>query len=339
MVRLTILHELPEGFLISPAALLSQILPGPTLLHLAGRRPEPVFVSILLHGNEDVGLLAVQKLLTHRHGRALPRALSIFVGNLEAARASVRRLDQQPDYNRVWPGADDDGTPEHALMREVLAEMQTRRVFASVDLHNNTGRNPFYACINRVELPFLHLASLFSRTVAYFQRPRGVQSMAFADVCPAVTCECGKIGNPAGVDHAAEFIEGCLNLSEIPSHPIASSDIHLFHTVATIKVPAGVTFSFSSPETDLTFPEELESLNFQELQPGALLAHRRPGSPGRIEVHDEQNRDVSTLYLQNDDREIRLRRPVIPSMLTTNEAVIRQDCLGYFMERYPLPCK
>ena len=26
-----------------------------------------------------------------------------------------------------------------------------------------------------------------------------------------------------------------------------------------------------------------------------------------------------------------------PSMLTSNEQVIRQDCLGYFMERFPLP--
>lgn len=272
MLSLTIRDTLPDGFLSARAADLFQILPGPTLIHLAGRRSKPLFVSILLHGNEDVGLQAVQKLMTSVNVFSLPRSLSIFVGNVDAARAGARRLDNQPDFNRVWPGAEDDGTPEHAMMRQVVAEMQSRRVFASIDLHNNTGRNPHYACVNWVAFPFLHLASLFSRTVIYFQRPRGVQSMAFAALCPSITCECGKVGESAGVIHAAEFLDGCLNLSEIPSHPVAAGDIHLFQTVATVKVPPATSFSFYSQETDLFFSPNLESLNFQELQPGVLLA-------------------------------------------------------------------
>jgi succinylglutamate desuccinylase len=337
MSPLTILNTLPGGFLAARAAELSGILPGPTLLHLTGRRVDPLFVSILLHGNEDVGLLAVQKLLRSVDSLTLPRSLSIFVGNVVAASAGVRRLDNQPDYNRVWPGADDDGTSEHAMMRQVTAEMESRRVFASIDLHNNTGRNPHYACVNRLEFPFLHLASFFSRTVVYFQRPRGVQSMAFARLCPAVTCECGKVGNAAGVRHAADFLEGCLNLSEIPSHPVAVGDIHLFHTVATVKVPAATSFSFSSRDSDLLFPSDLESLNFQELQTGVVLARSRPASNARLEVRDVSDREVSADFLKIEADAICLRRPVMPSMLTSNELVIRQDCLCYFMERCPLP--
>ncbi len=337
MSPLTVRDALPDGFLSVRAAELSTILPAPTLLHLAGRRTEPLFVSILLHGNEDVGLQAVQKLLTSISSQTLPRSLSIFVGNIGAARAGVRRLDNQPDYNRVWPGAEDEGTSEHAMMRRVTNEMESRRVFASIDLHNNTGRNPHYACVNRLAFPFLHLASFFSRTVVYFQRPRGVQSMAFAPLCPAVTCECGKVGDIAGVTHAAEFLEACLNLSEIPSHPVAAGDLHLFHTVATVKVPAATTFSFSSRDSELFFPADLESLNFQELQPGVVLARRRPGSTMGLEVRDESNRDVSADFLDLEADAIRLRRPVMPSMLTADERVIRQDCLCYFMERCPLP--
>jgi len=337
MSLLKILDALPDGFLAARAADLSRILPGPTLLHLVGRRVEPLFVSILLHGNEDVGLLAVQKLLKSVGSQTLPRSLSIFVGNVDAARLGVRRLEGQPDYNRVWPGAEDDGTPEHAMMRQIVADMRSHRVFASVDLHNNTGRNPHYACVNRLELPFLHLAALFSRTVVYFQRPRGVQSMAFAQICPAVTCECGKVGDAAGAAHAAEFLEGCLNLSEIPSHPVAAGDIHLFHTVATVTVPPTTSFSFSSPESDLLFPSNLESLNFQELQPGTVVARRRTDSTAGLEVRDESDREVSADFLEIERDAIRLRRPVMPSMLTCNEQVIRQDCLCYFMERFPLP--
>ena len=52
---------------------------------------------------------------------------------------------------------------------------------------------------------------------------------------------------------------------------------------------------------------------------------------------DENNNEVSSNYLTTQDNEIRLTCSVMPSMLTINEAAIRQDCLGYFMERYPLP--
>ncbi|MBS0264615.1 MAG: succinylglutamate desuccinylase/aspartoacylase family protein [Planctomycetes bacterium] len=337
MLPLTLLNELPTGFLEISAADLWRIVPGPTLVHLPGRRPEPLFVSILLHGNEDVGLLAVQNLLKQLARRPLPRALSIFLGNIDAARAGVRRLPGQPDYNRVWPGSDDDGTSEHALMRAVTAEMQARRPFASVDLHNNTGRNPFYACVNRLDWPVLHLAALFSRTVVYFLRPHGVQSQAFGPWCPAVTCECGKVGDPAGVAHTTEFLDSCLHLAEIPSHPIAPGDIHVFHTVATVKIPPDVTFGFETSETDLTFSAGLEALNFQELPAGTRLAGRRPDSTARLDVRDETNQDVTAQFLEYAETEIRLRRGVMPSMLTCNEPVIRQDCLGYFMERFPLP--
>ena len=342
MPRLNILDHVPESFLNLPATELWRVLPGPTLIHLGGRRPEPLFVSLLLHGNEDVGLIAMQRLLTGLQGKILPRALSIFVGNISAARAGVRRLADQPDYNRVWPSSegaisDESRSAEQILMQQVVAEMRPRHVFASVDLHNNTGKNPFYACINRLDFPFLHLASFFSRTVVFFRSPAGVQSMAFSEFCPAVTCECGKVGDPAGIAHAADFLEACLNLSEIPAHAVSPNDVHLFHTVATVKVPCDVSFGFDSTDTDLSFSSELEEMNFRELEPGTRLATRRPNSQSNLIVFNDANVDVTTQYLMETPDEICLRRPVMPSMLTHNEQVIRQDCLGYFMERLPLP--
>ena len=103
-MRLTELNEIPDGFLDIDAINLHEILPGPTLIHLSGRRQEPLFVSILLHGNEDTGLKAIQSVLRSYHERELPRALSLFVGHVAAARHGLWRLDDQPDYTRVWPG-------------------------------------------------------------------------------------------------------------------------------------------------------------------------------------------------------------------------------------------
>jgi hypothetical protein len=328
---------LPEGLLDLPAARLGEVLAGPALVHLPGRRLPPLFVSVLLHGNEDTGWLAAQAVLKKHASGELPRPLSLFIGNLDAARAGVRRLDRQPDYNRVWPGGEDTRNAEGAVMCQVVDEMRRRGVFASIDIHNNTGLNPHYACVNRLDHRFLHLATLFSRTVVYFIRPLGVQSAAFADLCPSVTVECGKPGTPGSVEHAAAFVEASLHLAEFPAHPVAPHDIDLFHTVATVTVPDEVSFCFDGADADISFVPELDHYNFRELEPGEPFGRVAAGSEARLRVLDEQGADVGTRVFDYRDGEIRLRQPLMPAMLTRNERVIRQDCLCYLMERLALP--
>ena len=99
---LNILNKVPEGLLDCEARELYTILPGPTLMHLPGKREQPLFVSVLLHGNEDTGWLAIRDLLKTYQDRELPRSLSIFIGNVRAARFMERYTDGQPDYNRIW---------------------------------------------------------------------------------------------------------------------------------------------------------------------------------------------------------------------------------------------
>ncbi len=333
------LTEIPSGLLDVPATELHRILPGPSLLHLPGRQPAPLFVSVLLHGNETTGLLALQQLLRDYRDRPLPRALSVFFGNVEAARHGVRRLEGQPDYNRVWHGTTLPDCAETRLAARVVDIMRTRGVFASVDLHNNTGLNPHYACVNSLDTPHLQLASLFSRTVVFFETPRGTQSAALTPLCPAVTLECGRPGEAHGVAHAREFVEACLHLAEVPKHPVAASDIHLFHTVAQVRVPDGVSFGFEPDTADLVFVEDLERMNFQEMPEGTVLATCRPGSAARLQVTDAAGRDVTAHWLTQDGHTLTLRREVMPSMLTSNLTIIRQDCLCYLMERLPLPAQ
>lgn len=335
MTMLVTLNHLPDGLLDLPAARLHERLDGPTLIHLPGRRPEPVFVSVLLHGNEDTGWEAMRQVLA-KYGRyGLPRALSLFIGNVAAARVGMRQLDGQVDYNRVWPGTTDVHRPEAEMMRAVVNDMARRRPFASVDIHNNTGINPHYACVNRLQPQFLQLATLFSRIVVYFLRPLGVQSAAFAPLCPAVTVECGKPHTVQGVRHAADFIEACLNLAAFPTHPVAAQDIDLYHTVATVQIPAHLSIGFEPAEADIVFPAKLDHLNFRELPAGSELGRVRPGLGRPLLVTDEEGRDVAQrLFDWNGDR-LRLRRRLMPAMLTLDERVIRQDCLCYLMERLP----
>ncbi len=331
-------ESLPEGLLGCRADELASRLNGPALIHLKGRRSPALFVSVLMHGNETTGWEAIRSLLSgYQPGggaRELPRDLSLFIGNIEAAAEGVRRLPGQPDYNRVWPGGEDTSSDEARLMRQVVDRMAGRGLFASVDVHNNTGLNPHYACVNRLDPRFLHLAALFSRTVVYFTRPTGVQSLAMAQLCPAVTLECGKPEQASGLHHVQEYLDACLHLSSHPTHPVAQQDLDLFHTVATVKVPEAVSFGFESKDVDIKFAEDLEGLNFRELPRGTVLGRIGHGLGVGLSVQDERGADVSNRYLEVADGLLRLRLPVMPSMLTRDCRVIRQDCFCYLMERY-----
>lgn len=340
--RLTELDLLPDGLLDCNAADLHRVLPGPTLIHLDGERQPPLFVSVLMHGNEPVGWDAVRLALREclaRHGRiGLPRALSLFIGNVAAAATNARHLPEQPDYNRVWPGTDRPATPEHGVMAAVVEAMRRRGLFLSVDLHNNTGANPHYACVTHLDNPTLHLATLFARTVVYFVRPLGTQSQAMATLGPAVTLECGKVGEAHGVEHAREFLYACLHLSALPEHPVPAHDIDLFHSVAQLRIPPAIHFGFPPQDSELLLSPDLDQLNFRELPAGTTFARVREGLATQvhelIDVRDEHGREVAKHYFALEDGELRLRVPVMPSMLTINAAAIRQDCLGYLMERY-----
>lgn len=330
---LTQLNALPDSLTSTAAGEMHRILPGPTLIHLPGRFEQPLFFSVLLHGNEPTGLLAVQELLRKYAGRTLPRALSIFVGNIEAARHGLRRLNGQPDYNRVWPGTEHPDSPEKQMAAEIVEIMKNRGIFASVDIHNNTGLNPHYACINILNNRNLQLATMFGRLVVYFTRPKGVQAAAFAPICPAVTLECGKPGQRYGVERALEFLEACLHLSEIPNHPIAERDIDLFHTVAQITLREDVSFSFQDADSDLLLDTDLDHMNFTEIPAGTVFGTINCDSKIPVIARDEEGQDRTTEYFRIENRELILNRAGMPSMLTLDERVIRQDCLCYIMER------
>ena len=76
---------------------------------------------------------------------------------------------------------------------------------------------------------------MFGNTVVYFTSPKGVQSAAFSDFCPAVVLECGQSGEADGVTHSVSFLQAVLNTEKLPSeHP---DHTNLFHTVARVTVP------------------------------------------------------------------------------------------------------
>jgi succinylglutamate desuccinylase len=330
------LDYLPDGLLETDSKNLHTILPAPTLIHLPGKQAAPLFVSVLLHGNEPTGFEAVKLLLKKYNNKPLPRSLSLFLGNISAARHDLRRFDGQPDYNRIWPGTEIPDCAETEMAKAIVGVMKKRNVFASVDIHNNTGLNPHYACINSLDNPFLQLASLFGRLIVYFIRPKGVQSAAFAQLCPAVTLECGRPGQQHGVEHALEFLDSCLHLTELPRHQIPAQDIDLFHTVAQVKVNEKINFSFNQADTDLLLNQDIERMNFTEVSPGTVLGRFGNNSGMPLIAKDEFGNIVTDNFFSIENGDLQLNRLTMPSMLTLDERIIRQDCLCYLMERIHL---
>jgi succinylglutamate desuccinylase len=324
--------DLPAGLLDASAENLHRLIPQPALFHVPGKRSETLFVSVLLHGNEPTGFLALQRLLQKYHQQILPRPLSIFFGNIEAARLNLRRLDGQPDFNRVWPGTSLPESPERRVTEQIVEAMRQRQMFASIDIHNNTGLNPHYACVNKLDNDFLQLGTLFGRLLVHFTHPKGTQSAAFAEFCPAVTLECGRPGQEYGTEHAFEFLDSCLHLAEIPSHPIAKQDIDIYHTVAQVTIADDTTFSFSGETVDLLLNRDLDRMNFTDIPAGTVLGKT---NHGRVPViaKNERGDDVTNRFFSIDTQQLVLTRPAMPSMLTLDERVIRQDCLCYLMER------
>jgi len=208
--ELTELDHLPAGLLEHPASDLYQQLDGPTLITLRGQREQPLVVSVLQHGNEITGWDAVRRLLkSHYQHDELPRTLVILVGNPRAAQHRLRRLDDQPDFNRCWPGGIAVDPEYSGLFRRLHDRLLQLRPLACIDIHNNTGLNPHYAAVNRIRSDYLRLASLFSSKVVYFTMPGGTLSHSMSEFCPSLTLECGQAGEGHGTDHSLAFIEGC----------------------------------------------------------------------------------------------------------------------------------
>jgi hypothetical protein len=331
---LTVVDALPEGFLAAPARELHRTLAGPTLIRLHGRRTPALFVSVLLHGNEDSGLAGVQQVLRDHAGRELPRALSVLVGNVSAARDGLRRLDGQPDYNRIWPGAVEHGhTPEAAAMAQAHRLVTRHGVFAALDIHNNTGLNPHYGVVSRLDTATLRLALLFSRTVVWFRGLPGTQTASFEGIAPAVAVECGKPGEPANAGAAADFISAALHLAEFPARDVREQDIDLYHSVAVVRLRPDVSFSFGNVASQVRFDAHLDHMNFREASAGVVFGRTEHAMP--LDVRDESGADVAASFFANDAGLLRLRRSAVPAMLTLDERVVRQDCLCYLMERVP----
>ncbi|MEO1044556.1 MAG: M14 family metallopeptidase [Pseudomonadota bacterium] len=320
----------PELANIGPRDI-KQLFERPTLIALEGGRDETLFISTLLHGNETTSFQVLQY-LEQRFRNVKPRRnLMIFIGNVDATAAGVRMLEGQEDFNRIWA----HGTTDyHALAQSVIDIVRRGNLFASIDIHNNSGTNPHYGCVNTLRPADLHLASLFGPLSVFYRNPSTTQSIAFAELCPAITLECGQSGDESGLEAAIRLIDRVLALDAFATTPL-EEPTRLFETVGRVVIAPDCTISFDGGDSyeaaDLSLQPELAGLNFTHLPAGHVWGtSRRAQSP--LRVVDEHGQDLTEEFFRYDGGTIRLSRDSTPSMISFSHDAIRQDCLCYLMQ-------
>jgi hypothetical protein len=302
---------------------------------LQGKIERPIFISILQHGDEYTGWDALKDfLINHQHH--LPRSMSILFGNIEAAKYNLRQLDNQPDFNRSWPSHLQLDYPIAHTMREITDIMKQREPFASVDIHNNSGRNPHYSGINCLQQEFINLASLFSDTMIYFTTPVGIQSGAFAQFCPSVTVECGLSGTSDGREQTHTFLELLFDQYNLKTVPGILAHQKVYKIQATVKVKAEISLSFKKDNSDFTLTNDLDILNFHPITKGEVFGEINQklinNNTMPFQVSDENNTDKTDQYFEIIGNKICSKAAFVPAMITQNIQAIRHDCLCYIMQ-------
>jgi hypothetical protein len=335
-MTLTLHHRHPDPALWSiPARELATTLDGPTLIHIPGDRQPELFVSVLLHGDEVSGWDAVRGLLND-HGPTLPRGMALLIGNVAAAAHGLRHLPNEPDLNRVWKAGP---TPEQQLAQQVLGVARERGVFASVDVHNNSGTNPHYSVLTNDDPATLGLARMFSPRAVFTRAPDTVSTLAFSTVGPALTIECGQPIDATSATRARGFLEAILKLDVLPS--ATPDELELYRSDVRVLIDDRISFDFgpgagggaTSDSATLELRPELEAENFRALPAGTLIARLHATAERPLRATNGAMHDVTERYFAYQGNDIVLREAVIPAMYTTNPDIARQDCLCYFMER------
>ena len=340
MNPLNIVNELPNAFLDISYRDIKKVFDQPTLVHLEGAKSPALFVSILLHGNEFSGLEIMQALLTKYKtdkGYTLPRDLWLFVGNVDAAQLGLRAIEGQIDFNRAWPGTPDPQTETAKLIKKIFDTITQDALFAAIDLHNNTGQNPHYGCITNVTEENKYLCSFFNHIGMVFKSPKGVSTMAFDEICPAITLECSTPGNKPAKEKAFALLDDLMHMDHFPTKSLAEHDLQLVKNSATVKINTDVSFCFeddisSHSDTDLTVVKNFDHHNFTMLEKDEVFAYTKVDNP--LVVLSPEGEDITHEIIQNRNGNLSLKTAMMPAMITMDKSIVLQDCLCYLLEDY-----
>lgn len=319
--------EIDPSILQTNADALIDRFSGPTLFDLGDSNTPPLFVSVLLHGNETSGWDAIRSYLLNRINRnqAIP-SLVLLVGNVHAAARGLRSLEDQVDFNRIWDGGESEET---LWANEVFNYVKRKRPRFALDLHNFSGPNPHHSVITDGRSETLNAASAFSPLAIYAHLPKGILTKKFSEICTSLTFELGMPEDPDSAVRAERF----LNLVTNGTSELVDNRNELRVLRNKIRVVVDRTNGYAIPDLEPLLHPNFAQFAFEQVDAGTVMA-RFNDVPSRLRAFDDDSCDVSQEYLQHDPSrgEISLRKDVIISMYTRDPLIAVQDCVCYFLE-------
>lgn len=326
---------LPDRLLDLDDLELLEELERPTLVRIAGTGEEPPRgIATLLHGDEDTGYRAMLRILRRR--RTYPFDIYLVIGNVRAALADGgfqhRFVDGQEDLNRVWGLR--PTTRLRLAANGILEELRRAGVVSMIDVHNNSGTNPFYAIVTSLDDASLELATTFTTTVLHWELGVATLMEALRDQCTAIAVECGLPGRQDSLAFAVDGLRRHLGSPPLDELDIAS-DYDLFGELRKVVIRPEVRFTFGGSlgeEYDFVVDQDADAYNFRSAPPGHVIGRVPPDSAVPLQVCGPGGEDVTEKYVAVDDGRVVSTREFTPVMMTRTAEAARQDCLFYVAE-------
>ncbi len=312
-------------------------LGGPSWFQVPGRDPGRArAVVTLLHGNEPSGVRAIQAWL--RAGNAPATDALFYIVSVQTAltqpRGTLRLLADGRDMNRCF--APPFSGPEGALAKELLEQLRSANPEALIDLHNNTGNSPAYAVGSGVDDPRLQLTALFADRYMNSDLRLSTLVEAVSPWFPSVAIECGKAGDPVADAVALAGLERYLAAEPLFTKSSVPSTIQVLDQPVRVSLLPNRKLAFGTtplPDFDLTLKSDVDQHNFRSLPVGTTVGWLGENADWPIEARGADSRDISRELFKVVGRELRVRRSMIPVMMTTSPLIARQDCLFYAMRK------
>jgi hypothetical protein len=262
--------------------------------------------------------------------------LWVFIGNVHAASQdgwfAHRYLNGQEDFNRVW-GRGAPMTPMRRIAAAVIAALDTADLEAAIDIHNNTGENPYYAILPERTDAALALATACADTVVEW----GLRVYSLIEElsrrCPTVAVECGISGRPENHAFAAGVLHRFLSAPSFERPRIASPSLLRMAYRVSVRPEVKFTFTDRLPSGyNLALQPGLDRHNFGMLLAGTALGRVRDGASMPLEALDLNGDDATGRFFEiRSDGRLIVSEDVTPVMMTRNALQTRRDCLFYIV--------
>jgi succinylglutamate desuccinylase len=309
-----------------------------SLFYQKGDLDKTVVLSTMLHGNETSGLFAIQKFLKSILPTSNQPSYMILLGNPKAFHQNKRLVENQLDRNRIWQL---DGEHEdHELSKQVIEKLINFPLVCAIDIHNNTGKNPYFCCVNRLDKKTLGMASLFEADALFFENPSTAFTTFMGRFCPSVTLECGMSGDAVGVEKAFKFISSSV-VKAVNEGFLEQKFTHsVFKSFGKFRIPESTNIVFKKREKPNIFKEtnlvwffdDLEKFNLKLVPTGEKIGEIL-GSKDQVRIESEFSEDLFEELFELKGTEIIVKHEFYAAMVTKNVEVAKSDCFFYFLKK------